>query len=101
MASKPQSIVRVSSRKAYLSKAAHANLSDLLGQLTWLWNRGARRDIALSVRVYRCTGCGLVMDRDVNAAKNVLRRAIGPPPGGTSPGRAEREDERLKVAASA
>jgi len=43
---------------------------------------GRRRDIALSVRVYRCADCGLVLDRDVNAAKNVLQRAMSPNPGG-------------------
>lgn len=30
--------------------------------------------IWLGVRVYRCDGCGLIMDRDLNAAKNVLQR---------------------------
>lgn len=30
--------------------------------------------IKLSVRTYRCEHCGLVMDRDLNAAKNVLSR---------------------------
>ena len=62
---------------------------------------GRRRDIALSVRVYRCNECGLVLDRDVNAARNVLRRATSPPPGGAIPGRALQADERLQVAASA
>ncbi|MCE2390973.1 MAG: transposase [Proteobacteria bacterium] len=43
----------------------------------------------LSVRVHRCDGpdgCGLVLDRDVNAAVNVLRRGLSSPPGGTVPG---------------
>jgi len=31
--------------------------------------------IGLSVRVYRCKKCGLILDRDVNAAKNILGRA--------------------------
>ena len=62
---------------------------------------GRRRDLALSVRVYRCAGCGLVLDRDVNAAVNMLQRARGSPPGGTSPGRAEQADERMRLAASA
>lgn len=35
----------------------------------------------LSVRIHRCA-CGLVLDRDVNAARNVLQRAIGPPSAG-------------------
>jgi len=30
---------------------------------------------ALSVRVHRCPHCGLVLDRDVNAARNILARA--------------------------
>ncbi len=51
---------------------------------------GTRRDMPLAVRVYRCTECGLVLDRDVNAARNVLQRAIGPNPGGDHlPERAE------------
>lgn len=40
---------------------------------------GAEPDekIGLEVRLYRCGACGLVMDRDVNAAKNVLRARHG------------------------
>jgi transposase len=34
----------------------------------------------LSVRVHRCD-CGLVLDRDVNAARNILRRSLTPGPG--------------------
>ncbi|MBO8138110.1 MAG: IS200/IS605 family element transposase accessory protein TnpB [Desulfotomaculum sp.] len=30
----------------------------------------------LSVRVHRCPHCGLVLDRDVNAARNILKRAL-------------------------
>ena len=30
----------------------------------------------LSVRVHSCPGCGLVIGRDLNAAKNILRRAL-------------------------
>ncbi|MDE2764668.1 MAG: zinc ribbon domain-containing protein, partial [Gemmatimonadota bacterium] len=51
---------------------------------------GRRRDITLAVRVYRC-GCGLVLDRDVNAARNVLQRAMCPNPGGDTPERAEHQ----------
>ena len=36
---------------------------------------------SLSVRTHRCPACGLVEDRDVNAAKNILR--AGAPPSGT------------------
>jgi putative transposase len=32
----------------------------------------------LSVRVHDCPHCGLVIDRDVNAAKNVLQKALSP-----------------------
>ena len=31
--------------------------------------------LALSERIYRCDGCGLVLDRDVNAARNLLHLA--------------------------
>lgn len=30
----------------------------------------------LSVRMHRCPHCGLVLDRDVNAARNILKRAL-------------------------
>jgi putative transposase len=33
--------------------------------------------LALSERTYRCDGCGLVQDRDVNAARNLLALAAG------------------------
>jgi putative transposase len=36
---------------------------------------------SLSVRTHICPYCGLVEDRDVNAAKNILR--AGAPPSGT------------------
>ena len=50
---------------------------------------GRRRDMPLAVRVYRCP-CGLTLDRDINAARNVLQRgreALNP--GGTIPDCAE------------
>ncbi len=40
----------------------------------------------LSVRVHRCPHCGLVLDRDVNAARNIHWRAFAP----TRPGRGPR-----------
>ena len=40
-------------------------------------HRKPKRDLPLSVRVYVCDNCGLVVDRDVNAAINVLVRAFG------------------------
>ena len=37
---------------------------------------GHRQDMPLSVREFACGGCGLVTDRDVNAARNILQRGI-------------------------
>ena len=37
---------------------------------------GQRNPGPTPARIYRCCGCGLEMDRDVNAAKNVLRRGL-------------------------
>ncbi len=36
---------------------------------------GRRIKKSLSVRTHSCTGCGLVLDRDHNAAKNILEKA--------------------------
>jgi len=36
---------------------------------------GHRRPLSLSDRVYRCPCCGLILDRDLNAARNILRLA--------------------------
>ncbi len=38
-------------------------------------------EMPLSERVYRCDGCGLVLDRDVNAARNLLSLSTGSSPG--------------------
>jgi putative transposase len=35
----------------------------------------------LSVRIHECSHCGLVLDRDVNAARNILSLALQNPPG--------------------
>ena len=34
---------------------------------------------ALSVRVHKCPHCGLVLDRDLNAAKNIVHKGRGDP----------------------
>ena len=36
------------------------------------------RPKTLADRVHSCDGCGLVLDRDVNAARNVLQQLKGP-----------------------
>lgn len=36
---------------------------------------GVRVPKGLRVRIHRCDGCGLVLDRDVNAARNILARS--------------------------
>lgn len=38
---------------------------------------GARVKKSLSVRTHVCPGCGLVLDRDHNAARNILAKALG------------------------
>ena len=35
---------------------------------------GERMEISLSVRTHVCTNCGLILDRDENAARNILWR---------------------------
>ena len=40
-------------------------------------NRKPKAEMPLEVRVYECHRCGLVLDRDVNAAINVLIRGFG------------------------
>ncbi len=36
-----------------------------------------RQEMPLSVRVYECSNCGLVMDRDHNASRTILAQAVG------------------------
>ena len=45
--------------------------------------------LKLSDRVYVCLSCGIVEDRDVNAARNVLNRGLASVPGGYSDGKSE------------
>jgi putative transposase len=40
---------------------------------------GAKQDMPLSKRTYRCGTCGLVLDRDENSAWNILRRYLARP----------------------
>ena len=37
---------------------------------------GHRQEMPLSVRVYECSSCGLVIDRDHNGSKNILDQAL-------------------------
>lgn len=39
---------------------------------------GHVQDVPLSVRTYRCPECGMVLDRDLNAARNVLAEGAKP-----------------------
>lgn len=41
--------------------------------------------LSLSVRVFTCEHCGLVLDRDVNAARNLAALAAIPGPGAAGP----------------
>ncbi len=44
------------------------NTSKTCSRCGWVWESMVRSDL-----VFRCEKCGLVLDRDVNAAKNILR----------------------------
>lgn len=83
--------------RSTLSKSIHdAGWSQLLSHLSYKAEEAGSRVVAvdprhtsqacsgcgcivpknLSVRVHRCLECGLVLDRDVNAARNILHRAL-------------------------
>jgi transposase len=38
---------------------------------------------SLSVRTHICHGCGVILDRDYNAALNILQKALSPDQNGT------------------
>jgi putative transposase len=38
---------------------------------------GCRQTMPLAVRIYECTHCGLMLDRDHNASINILQQAVG------------------------
>jgi len=42
---------------------------------------GERMEMSLSVRTHVCTNCGLVLDRDENAARNILASSRAGPSG--------------------
>ena len=47
---------------------------------------GHVQDMPLEERIYNCPDCGLAMDRDLNAAKNILARATSGYDGSNAPG---------------
>jgi putative transposase len=48
-----------------------------------------KAELRLSERVYRCPACGLMMDRDLNAAQNLAQLATGSSPGSNACGDGE------------
>ena len=38
---------------------------------------GHIQDMPLSVRVYECSACSLLLDRDHNASRTILQKAVG------------------------
>jgi putative transposase len=46
-----------------------------------------KADLTLADRVYKCEGCGLVLDRDVNAAVNLAHYTPAPDPNAAPPPR--------------
>ena len=47
---------------------------------------GNKRDMPLNERIYECENCGMIDDRDINASKNILKRATEGHSGGKACG---------------
>jgi putative transposase len=58
---------------------------------------GALVPKALSERVHACEHCGLTCNRDLNAARVILHRAVGRPAGGNVTGCGERRPRNVSV----
>ena len=84
-------------RNKHLSKSIYdAGLGSLRGNLTYMAKMSLGKTVLvnprnttqicsgcgvivrkdLSVRIHNCPECGLILDRDVNAARNILRNGI-------------------------
>ncbi|MDE0394067.1 MAG: transposase [Gammaproteobacteria bacterium] len=96
---------RLARQLAYKAESAGGRLVRVSAQNTSQTCSGCGRRpearLTLAMRTFRCADCGLVLDRDMNAAINVCERAFGPLPGGDAPAGAAQEDQRLTFAASA
>src|SRR5690606_24948604 len=61
-----------------------------------------KRDLTLSIREWTCEPCGVVHDRDVNAAKNILKQGINKLSGcGMQSDSKQKRDEALPLGESA
>ena len=88
MANMGRHLIRSCKYRLYPNGAQDAGLPDMLGHFCDLCNAGLqqrietwrRQGVSLGYvdRVHGCDGCGLVLDRDVNPARNVLQLVQGP-----------------------
>lgn len=61
-----------------------------------------KQDLTLSIREWACDSCGEVHDRDVNAAKNILKQGINILSGlGTNSDTKQKQGEALPLGESA